>query len=541
MTHPSNRRDLLRLAAASAVATSLPRWAWSQTLRQRDLFPLGVASGAPSPDGFVLWTRLLSGPLPGTAIAGNGDAPLTGPLTVHWQVAEDEAFKRTVESGQATAEPALGHSVHVEVAGLRPDRWYFYRFMHGDAATPVARTRTAPAADARMARLRVAYASCQRWEQGHYAGYRHMANDHPDLVLFLGDYIYEYAMPAKPPATPLARTHNLRVAENLQDFRDRYALYKTDPNLQAMHRACPWLVSWDDHEVQNDYAGLIGTGVSEAAFQQRRQGGYQAFYENMPLRASALVNGLQGLHSNDAVRVHARTRYGRLATFHMLDTRQFRDLEPCRVPGERAGGAISNQTCPARADPARSMLGTAQEQWLDQGLAQDSAGGRTRWSVLAQQTLFSQRNVRAAPAESFSPNTWDGYPAARQRVLDALQARAPRNAVFLGGDIHQNVVCNVHADFAKPDSPVIASEFCGTSLSSASGVPQATMDAVRARNPHILLARSDRRGYVVADITPTDWTTTLRVLDDVSQEDSGVSTLARFVVKDGRPGTEQVG
>jgi alkaline phosphatase D len=540
VTHSSNRRNLLRLAAASAVATSLPRWAWSQTLRQRDLFPLGVASGAPSADGFVLWTRLLDGPMPGTVSTASEATPLTGPLTVQWQVADDEAFTRIVQSGQATAQPALGHSVHVEVKGLQPDRWYFYRFMHGDAVTPVARTRTTPAADALVARMRLAYASCQRWEQGHYAGYRHMASDNPDLVLFLGDYIYEYVMPSRPPATPLARTHTLRLAENLQDFRDRYALYKTDPHLQAMHAACPWVVSWDDHEVQNDYAGLFGTG-SEASFLQRRQGGYQAFYENMPLRASVLVQGLQRLGSNDAVRVHSRTSYGRLATFHMMDTRQFRDLEACRVPGERAGGAISNATCPARADPRRTLLGTAQEQWLDEGMAQDGAGGRTRWSVLAQQTIFSQRNYKAAPEESFNPNTWDGYPAARQRVLDALQARAPRNAVFLGGDIHQNYVCQVHADFARPNSPVIASEFCGTSLSSASGVAQSTTDAIRAKNPHILLARSDQRGYVIADVTPTEWTTSLRVLDDVSKENSGVSTLARFVVKDRRPGTEQVG
>ena len=540
MTQPTNRRDLLRLAAASAVATSLPRWAWSQTLRQRNLFPLGVASGAPSADGFVLWTRLLGGPVPGLASGGSdAGAPLSGPLTVQWQVADDDAFTRIVQSGQATAEPALGHSVHVEVTGLRPDRWYFYRFMHGDAVTPVARTRTVPAADALVARLRVAYASCQRWEQGHYAGYRHMASDQPDLVLFLGDYIYEYAMPSKPPARPLARTHTLRLAENLQDYRDRYALYKTDPHLQAMHRVCPWVVSWDDHEVQNDYAGLIGTG-SEASFLQRRQGGYQAFYENMPLRASALVNGLQGLGSNDALRVHSRTTYGRLATFHMMDTRQFRDLQACRVPGSAAGGAISNESCPERADPKRTMLGKAQEQWLDEGLAQDGANDRTRWSVLAQQTIFSQRNYKVAPEESYHASTWDGYPAARQRVLDAVKARAPRNTVFLGGDIHQNYVCQVHADFARPDSPVIASEFCGTSIASATSVAQSTTDAIREKNPHILLARSDQRGYVIADVTPDSWTTQLRVLDDVSREDSGVSTLARFVVKDRRPGTEQV-
>ena len=327
-----NRRDLIRLAATAACATTLPRWAWSATVRQRDLFPLGVASGAPSADGFVLWTRLLDGPVPGTGDADAPRHPLQGALTVRWEVAEDEAFRSIVKSGQTNALPALDHSVHVEVSGLKPDHWYFYRFMHGDAVTATARTRTFPAADAMVDRLRFAFVSCQRWEQGYYAGYRHMLAENLDLVVFLGDYIYEYGMPTTPKKYVLARRHSLAHAYTLDGFRDRYALYKTDLNLQAAHRACPWLVSWDDHDVENDYAGVAGIGDPKE-FLQRRNAGYQAFYENMPLRASALTHGTAGLGSPSGVKIYDRSAYGRLANFHMLDTRQYRDYQACRVMG----------------------------------------------------------------------------------------------------------------------------------------------------------------------------------------------------------------
>ncbi len=532
------RRELIRLASALAVAGTLPRWAWSNPVRGRDLFPLGVASGAPSHDGFVLWTRLLDGPVPGSVPFGTPRTALPPTVTVGWEVAEDEGFRRIVRQGQATALAQLGHAVHVEVAGLAPDRWYFYRFLHGDAATPAARTRTAPAPDALPRRLRFAFASCQRWEQGHYAAYRHMQHEDLDAVLFLGDYIYEYAMPRTPPATPLVRTHTLPLAASLQDFRDRYALYRSDPHLQAMHRACPWIVTWDDHEVQNDYAGLGGLGAAEA-FLQRRNAGYQAFYENMPLRATALRHGLAGLGTHDALRVHERYGWGRLLDFHVLDTRQYRDRQACRTPGSPAEGAVSAARCPELRDPARSLLGADQERWLAQGLAADAAGG-VRWSVLAQQTLFSPRNARAGAQHRVGTDAWDGYPAGRQRVLDALQAAQPRNAVFIGGDIHQNYVCRVMADFADAASPVLASEFCGTSISSASQVPLERAQQIVAANPHVLLARPDRRGYAVAEVTPQRWHTALRVVDDVAREDSGVSTLARFVVEDGVPGPQPV-
>ncbi|HRG04568.1 MAG TPA: alkaline phosphatase D family protein, partial [Acidovorax defluvii] len=320
---PLQRRAFLQRAALVAAAGTLPRWAWSNHPLQHDPFALGVASGDPTPDGVVLWTRLLP--------TQHGD--LSDPFTVRWELADDPAFRRIVQRGQATALPALGHSVHVELTGLAPARWYHYRFMLGDAISATGRTRTAPAADAMDAHLRIAFASCQRWEHGHYAAWRHLCADQPDLVLFLGDYIYEYASP--PATTGLARVHALRHASTLADFRDRYALHKSDPALQAAHAACPWAVTWDDHEVQNDYAGAQGKGSQgdPVAFLALRSAAWQAFYENMPLRAASLLAPDFG-----ALQVYRRLRWGRLAQVHLLDTRQHRQWQACR-PADPGGGA----------------------------------------------------------------------------------------------------------------------------------------------------------------------------------------------------------
>lgn len=514
--NPQQRRSFLLLAAQGAAATTLPRWAWAQPQRQQtDPFALGVASGDPSADGVVLWTRLVPAE-PGQA---------STPLTVHWELADDEGFLRIVQRGQAIAHPALGHSVHVELTGLAPGRWYHYRFMHGDAVSTTGRTRTAPAADALPERLRLAFASCQRWEHGHYAAWRHVRADAPDLVLFLGDYIYEYASPMD--TSGLARVHGLRLATTLADYRDRYALHKSDPALQAAHAACPWLVTWDDHEVQNDYAGSTGKGEPQA-FLAQRSAAWQAFYENMPLRAASLVQ-----RDYSALQLYRRVPWGRLAQLHVLDARQYRGVQACRTASASGAGAVRPKDCAELAEPARSFLGTAQEQWLDAGLAADAKHDRTRWSVVAQQTLFSPRHY---PSGVVSTDSWDGYPAARARLLQSIAQHSPRNTVLLGGDIHQNYVCRVLADAARHDAPVIASEFCGTSISSRSGTTQEKVDAVVRNSPHVLLARCEQRGYGLADITPARWTTTLRVLDDPLREDSGARTLARFVVEDKRAG-----
>ena len=513
---PLQRRQWVQRAALAAAATALPRWAWLQpTPLAANPFALGVASGDPAPDGMVLWTRLL--PSPGEPLPAQ---------TVHWELAHDEGFARIVQKGQATAAPERGHSVHVEVRGLEPGRWYHYRFMLGQATSATGRTCTAPALHALPGRLRVAFASCQRWEHGHYAAWRHVCNDQPDLVLFLGDYIYEYATPKN--TEGLARTHTLRYATTLADYRDRYALHKSDPALQAAHAACPWAVTWDDHEVQNDYAGGTNAQADAAAFLTQRAAAWQAFYENMPLRATALAGA-----QFDRLQVYRRLPWGRLAQLHLLDDRQHRALQACRKPGATNAGSVRPADCAELADPTRSLLGPAQEQWLDAGLAADAKNDHTRWSVLAQQTLFSPRRY---PSGQVATDGWDGYPAARERLLQSVQRHSPRNTVLLGGDIHQNYVCNVHAPGAGGDRPVLASEFCGTSISSRAGTTQDKVDAIARHNPHVLLARCEERGYGLADITPEQWTTTLRAVDNPLDPHSSAHTLARFVVQDRKPG-----
>ncbi|QHJ00176.1 alkaline phosphatase [Xylophilus rhododendri] len=518
-----DRRQLLRYALGASSGSLLISGAWAGRGSAADPFALGVASGAPHPGGMVLWTRIAPAALP---------SPLA-PAELRWEIAHDANFRRIAASGRAQAVAELGHSVHVEVQGLTADRWYFYRFMLGDAVSETARTRTAPAAEAMPERLRFVYASCQRWENGYYAAWRDAAEQAPDLVVFLGDYIYENALPRDLQGRTLARGHTLRRARSLEDYRERYALHKSDPDLRAAHRACPWIVTWDDHEVENDYAATVGHAAPEA-FAAQRAAAYQAFYENMPLPARTLVRGLGGLGGAEALRVHERQDFGRLLRFHLLDTRQFRDPQACREdkPGGGIRGSVRPGACAELQATQRTLLGRAQEDWLAEGLADDARDGRTRWSVIAQQTLFSPRRYGAADAP-VPTDTWDGYPAARARLLQALKANPPRNAVFVGGDIHQNYVCNVHAADPKVSDP-IATEFCGTSISSPSGASPARIASILERNPHIVFANSEKRGYGLVDLTPKTWETRLRTVDRIEDAASPVQTLAQFVVEDGR-------
>ncbi len=519
---PHNRRHLLQLAAASATASWLPRSAWSRTRTASDLFALGVASGSPTHESIVLWTRLV-----------DGEEPLTaGPVTVLWEIADDEQFRRIVQHGQTEARPELGHAVHVEVAGLASDRWYFYRFMSGDAVSPIGRTRTFPLPDAFAARLRLGYASCQRWEHGYYAAWRHMHDEQLDAVLFLGDYIYEY-----PGARDAVRPHHGGWAVTLAQYRARYALHKSDAHLRAMHAACPWLVTWDDHEVENDNAGATAgnSGPPGTDYTARRAAAYQAFYEHMPLRASTLTRAFAGLATGAELRIHSSVKFGRLANLHLLDDRQYRDPQACTAEGRAGAGMVDPSRCRAWADPRRTLLGAAQEQWLDARLAK----GGAVWDVLGQQTLFGRRDFRPGPDEYFWNDGWDGYPAARGRMLESLQRNRVANPVFFGGDVHQNWVGHVKADYARPSSKAIGVEFCGTSITSRSTTNDKLADRL-AENPHFVFADAEKRGYGVAEFTPGRLTTTLRVVDDVTRSDAGISTLARFAVDAGRPVIERL-
>ncbi|HSW19624.1 MAG TPA: alkaline phosphatase D family protein [Ramlibacter sp.] len=520
----ARRRDLLRLAGVLAAGACLPRAAQAQPRWWSYPFTLGVASGSPGPDSTVLWTRLA----PAGLFEALGDAS----IAVRWEVAHDESFARIAVRGETLATADLGHSVHAEVAGLEPDRWYFYRFICGNAVSATGRARTLPLPGAAVARLRLAYASCQRWEHGYYAAYRHMRDEQLDYVMFLGDYIYEY-----PNAAAAVRGFpTLGLVRTLAEYRQRYALHRSDAHLQAMHANCSWIVSWDDHEVQNDYAGVYAgddrpLGLNAAAdFLARRDAAYQAYYEHMPLRASAYARGISGAE----VRLYTRYRFGQLADLLMLDSRQYRDPQACGHE-RRPAAMIDAGGCDALRDPARTMLGAAQERWLDAALGEADS----RWSVLGQQTLFGRRMARTSDGrERLWNDGWDGYPAARARLTDSLRQRSVAKAVLLGGDVHENWVGHVKADYTRPDSASVGVEFCGTSITSrASGAKSAARRL--AENPHFVFAEGEKRGYGVCEFTPGRLTTSLRVVDDVTRPDARIETLARFEVQGGRPVIEQ--
>jgi alkaline phosphatase D len=513
-----DRRALLTRAVAAASTLWLPRSVWAQAKFEDNPFALGVASGSPSHDGAVLWTRLTHA----------APAQWQQDITVQWEVAHDARFQRRVQSGQTTALAVLGHAVHVEVQGLEPDRWYHYRFQVGGAMSQVGRTRTFPLPGTEVARLRLAYASCQHWEHGYYSAYRHMLAEDLDAVLFLGDYIYEYGG-----SRNAVRPVGQGTAVTLDDYRTRYALYKSDPDLQRMHAACPWLMTWDDHEVQNDYAGATegSRGPAGIDFAARRAAAYQAYYEHMPLRAAALGRALNGVWgAQRELRLYDRVPFGRLATLHLLDDRQYRDPQACTKGGETGSSTVNPAHCAALADPKRTLLGRAQERWLEQSLA----GSQGHWTVVGQQTVFGQRDFKQGEGLSVSNDGWDGYSAARARVTDSLQRHSVRNPVFLGGDVHSNWVGHVKADYARRDSKTVGVEFCGTSITSRGGSND-RLPEVLAENPHFVFADRERRGYGVAEFTPKQLSVALRVVDDVAQPDSGTSTLAQFVVESGRP------
>jgi alkaline phosphatase D len=543
------RRQFLQLAgiaAASAASLTLPRSVWSQTDSQRRFdinpFSLGVASGSPTHDSVVLWTRLIDAGL----LKQNFD---NKPIAVRWEVADDDKFNRIVQSGQYLATPDLAHSVHVEVQNLQSDRWYFYRFMAGDAVSSIGKTRTFPKAGAVADKLRIAYASCQRWETGYFSAYKHMQAEKLDVVLFLGDYIYEYPGQIGSVRYPKANS-NVGFVISLDDYRSRYAQYKSEQDLQDMHAACPWLMTWDDHEVQNDYANLQA-GYSTMAdifsnpenFAQRRADAYQAYYEHMPIRASSLTQSLAGLAMGAEMRIYKRVDFGNLATFYMLDCRQYRDAQVCNAPGAAVSGQVKLEDCPTWLDPQRTLLGERQELWLRSEFDKAKHGGNV-WNVLGQPSLFGQRDNRIGEGQTFWNDGWDGYSAARTRMTNALQKNAVKNPVFLGGDVHENWVGHVKSDYAQTAaakaSASIGVEFCGTSITSPSSSGVARTAARLAENPHFVFADAVYRGYGVAEFTPKQLTTTLRGIDDVKQKTTKVATLAQFVVPAGRAVIEKV-
>jgi len=503
------RRRLLGSALAAGIAPAFFRFASAADVPR---FALGVASGQPRADGVVLWTRLTGADVPAQ-------------VEVRWELAHDEAFTRIAAKGVETALAADAHSVHAEAAGLEPARWYFYRFHALGQASAVGRTRTAPAADAMVAQLDFMIASCQRWEVGHYAAWRHAAAESLDLVAFLGDYIYEY--PSGPNA--VRPTDDREPVRTLEQYRRRYALHKSDAALQAAHAACPWLLVWDDHEVENDYAGLQGMHL-QSDFAAQRAAAYQAYWEHMPLpKAARPVNLAQG----GEMRMFGRLDWGRLARWHLVDDRQWRDIQACPKPGQGGSNTVRLKDCPALADPKRTLLGAAQERWLAEGW------DRSRpWNLLAQQTLMARLDYEPSEGGMVWTDGWDGYAPARKRLLGAIAERQVPNVVVLGGDVHANFVADLKPDDDDAKSPVVASEFCGTSITSLGG-SQARLDKALPLNPHLKYGRRDERGYMRFTLTPGALQAQIRRVDDARDAASGITTAARFVVEAGRPGPQK--
>ncbi|MFF4543046.1 alkaline phosphatase D family protein [Streptomyces sp. NPDC001435] len=510
---PDRRRFITAGAAVLGAAASAQLWLpatarAAETPLPDGVFSLGIASGDPLPDGIVLWTRLAPDPL------GGGGMP-DAVVPVQWEIAEDEGCRKTVRRGVAEARPEYGHSVHVDVRGLRPGRTYWYRFRTGGQISPTGRTRTAPHPHSRGGSLRMALASCQNWQHGYFTPYADMLAQDPDFVLFVGDYIYE----SSPSSTGVRRHEGKGEPYTLVQYRNRYAQYRTDPDLQAMHASAPWVVTFDDHEVDNDFAGEIPQDPgkqSHDAFVARLTAAYQAYYEHMPVRATAVPDGPH-------IQMYRRLEFGRLARVNVLDTRQFRS--------DQATGQAGAE------DPSMTMLGAAQKEWLLDGLRDSPA----RWNLIASQIMMAETDLLPGEGKLWFYDAWDGYQAERNALLEDFQD--VRNPVVLSGDRHLTMISDLKRDFADPDSDVVGAEFVGTSISSNGDQDQAAFhaqwDPLKADNPHWKVIDA-HRGYHLFDIRRDGIDAQVRVVDTVVKPQATASTLARLRVESDEPGVNLV-
>lgn len=522
-----NRRKLLFQAGGMALFAGLGRSGRVLGATPLDGYPfcLGVASGDPLPDGFVIWTRLATQPL-----AEHGGMPMVA-VPVGWEVAEDEHFAKVVRSGEAVAQPELGHSVHVELAGLQSARRYWYRFHAAGEASAVGTVRSAPAAGAAVDRLRIGVAGCQHYENGHFTAYRHLSEEPElDAIFCYGDYIYEGRQRATPnpifdaAGKPIDRRHVGGEIYSLDDYRRRYALYKTDANLQAAHHAAAFLSTWDDHEVDNNWTSAWDQdGTAPEVFALRRFAAMQAWYENMPVRRAQFP-------TTAGVRMHRRLDYGRLLRVHLLDTRQYRSDQRCEPDSQ-------GRNCRPVDDPGSSqVMGNEQEQWLGEGL-----GGMFGWHLLAQQVmLMPYRYPGTRAAGRTNMDSWSGYPDARARLVNMLQQRAPGNVVIATGDVHKHHAGVVPSREDDWSSAPVATEYVTTSVASGgdgSDVP-ATWEGVLAENPHTTLL-NDRRGYQLFEIGPKLWRTDVVTVERISAPGATKNVIARLATEPGRPGVHK--
>ncbi|MEL7206911.1 MAG: alkaline phosphatase D family protein [Actinomycetota bacterium] len=461
-------------------------------------FQLGVASGDPTDTSVILWTRLVTDPA-----AADGGIPAEE-APVGWAIATDESFDDVVMEGAVTTGPEVGHSVHVDAQDLDPDSTYWYRFTIGEQTSPVGRTRTMPASGSAPDAFVVGQVSCQRWDQGEWAAYADLAEDDVDLVVHCGDYIYERPVDVE----DRVRQGIDDPAITLEDYRLVHALYKTDPALQAAHATAPWLITWDDHEVSNNYVADTPSEDSESEsveeLLERRAAGYQAWWEHTPTR----VDPPEG----PDLPIHRAVVVGDLARFHVLDTRQYRTVLDCE--------SVSSigPRCDTSLDPATTVLGEEQEAWVAEGVAEPGPV----WDVLVQQIVLHQWRFGDADNTGWNLDQWDGYPEARGRLLDAL-AGAAGQPVVLTGDVHSSWVAELREDFDDPASTTIGTEFVVPGVSSTpSGALTSVAPLLRDNNDHIVYDDQVSTGWLRHEITPDGWTAQYRYVEVPDDPDSPV-------------------
>ena len=555
-----SRRDFLAISGMGATALALgtqglllPSRALAASYYPSKLsnpFTLGVASGDPQHDGVVLWTRLAPSPLNGGGMGRTGD------VYVDWEVATglspdgklqeivlsslkdtQTQYGAVVKQDRAVAYATQAHSVHLEVGvdtaklPTTLERTYYYRFTVSDSAgnpkyeSPIGRTKTTPLpGDTSLAQMKFAFASCQEWESGFYQAYRHMANlaqapeTDLDCVVFLGDYIYEYG-----PSTGWPRSYKTAAAKDLKSYRNRHAEYKTDKDLQAAHAKYPWMCSWDDHEVYNNYAGAVDAN-------RRRDAAYQAYFEHMPLRPSRVLKGNEWRNIN----LYGQFAYGDLAQFCVLDTRQFRTDQPCDY---------SVDSCEERFYETQTTPGGIQEDWLKQQLTPLTNGSWPyRWNVLANQVIMMEYDHSYKEnEESYYMDGWDGYVACRNRLFKHVAERKVPNLVTVTGDMHGSFTAELKDDFRRENydkSNTLGFEFTGTSISSwLTDWWKKTWKEAQTDNPHVKYVDANPGGYVLCTLTngaeayyQADY---YRAYDYENSDSYNISKAASFRVQNG--------
>ncbi|MDQ1039044.1 alkaline phosphatase D [Streptomyces sp. V3I8] len=510
-------------AAALAFATNLPTAGVAGAAEfdaakiTENPFTLGVASGDPQAASVLLWTKLAPAPYQ----ADSGLPPER--VFVRWELAHDERFKHVVRRGAAIAHPEFHHSVRVEVGHLDPDRVFYYRFRTGSWISETGRTRTAPSSRAHVDELRLAAVSCQAYHDGYFTAYGHLAEDDVDVVFHVGDYLYEYAVDS----VGGARNYTDRVLPDLfnhetitlEDYRLRYSLYKTDPDLQAAHAAHPFVVTWDDHEIENNYAdGIPENSVPPEEFLLRRAAGYRAYWENLPLRRPQRPEGAD-------MRLYRRLDWGRLAQFDILDTRQYRS--------DQAYGDGADVPGPESDDPARTITGSAQERWLIDGWHDSQA----LWNVVPQQVIFSQRKFDLNPPSRMSMDAWDGYRASRARVLAGAEAAGIENLMVFTGDVHVAYAFDIKDDFDDPSSRTLGTEIVTTSVTSGRDGTEkpANWETYMAANPHLKFYNG-RRGYTTVSLGREIARADFKTVPAVTTPGAPITTAASFVTEVGDQG-----